>query len=415
MLAYIEPILVILLTLGIVYYYLKQNTNKASTELFSNILAPANPDIGIQPLILQNDEELPVIHINTSPLGSAGYFTARCLRKLVYPLDPIQTYPTQEQILANLEPDQLAIVREYVLLGSTASSTYEVLAPLYYELLICLANKYSSLTNIIDILKPKLDGTLNKMGVLRDSSKLFQVICKNRNIRLGLADTPFTLIIYDSMTELLTNLSTRAIDAIFVVTHPKDTVLQAYCNGNQVRLLDLEPGAENPDVKSPVPYNPDDENKLNEFREGVKRDVPWIFRETMSVDKLPNASLSALKGASRETGNITIERVVYNTYKVRSLLIYKPMGGLVLSSASSKHLGGLASRLVRQYQTIGQAFNSWNPIAGNDATADNTDLASFDFNQLATVPNSLKIAPVMLDELSQVGLIKRETVMTCRT
>lgn len=412
MLAYIEPILIILLTLGIIYYYLKQGT-----ESFSNILAPANPDIGIRPLILQNDEELPIIPINTAPLGTAGYFTARCLRKLVYPLDPIQTYPTQELILDNLAPDQLAIVREHVLLDSSKDNLgkYEVLAPLYYESLICLANKYSSLTNIIDILKPKLDGTLNKMGVLRDSSKLFQVICKNRNIRLGLADTPFTLVTYDSMTELLTNLSTRTLDAIFVVTHPKDSVLQAYCNDNQVRLLDLEPSAEAPDVKSPLPYNPDDENKLNEFREGIKRDVPWIFRETMSVDKLPNASLSALKGASRATGNITIERVVYNTYKVRSLLIYKPSGGIILSASSSKHLGGLASRLVRQYQTIGRAFNSWNPIAGNDATADNTDLASFDFNQLATVPNSLKIAPVMLDELSQVGLIKRETVMTCRT
>jgi hypothetical protein len=78
-----------------------------------------------------------------------------------------------------------------------------------------------------------------------------------------------------------------------------------------VRLLDLEPSTNlEGDIKSSIPYNPDDENKLMEFRESIKRDVPWIFLDSLSVDKLPNASLSAIKGASSSTGNITIERVV---------------------------------------------------------------------------------------------------------
>lgn len=430
----IETVLILLLVLGIIYYYLRNQNADSSTsggDGFSNIFSssyPANPDIGILPLILRNEEELPVIPINTTPLGTAGYFTARCLRKLVYPLDPIQSFSSQEQILATLEPDQLAIVREHVVLDSGLGAEIRVLAPAYYESLICLANKFSPLLNIADILQPKQDGTKNVIGVLLDSMSLFEIICKNRNIRLGQTDTEFTVIKYPATTDLMVALGNRTLDACFLVTHPKDTVLQTYCNGNQTRLLDIEPDPAEGIKQSRIPYNPDDLNSLTVFRESIKRDVPWIFLETLSVDKLPNASLSALKGASRASGDVMIERVVYNTYKVRSLIIYKANGGLILNDdpKHSRHMPGLASRLVRQYQSISQAFNSWNeltPLAGkkrvsgnkftSDETMDNVDLGSFDFNQLATVPIELNISIYVKAELERVGLIKQDITSSC--
>ncbi len=426
----IETLVILTLVLGIIYYYFRMR--ESAKDGFSNIFSssyPANPDIGIQPLILRNDEELPVIPINTTPLGTAGYFTARCLRKLVYPLDPIQTFSSQEQILATLEPDQLAIIREHVLLDSGLAPEIRVLAPAYYETIICLANKYSPLLNIVDILLPKKDGTKNVIGVLQDSVALFEIVCKNRNIRLGQADTEFTVIKFPATTDLMVALGNRTLDACFLVTHPKDTVLQTYCNGNQTRLLDIEPDPEEGIIQSPVPYNPDDLNSLLVFRESIKRDVSWIFHETMSVDKLPNASLSALKGASRATGDVMIERVVYNTYKVRSLIIYKAGGGLILNDdlKNARHMPGLVSRLVRQYQSINRAFNSWNeliPSVGkkrvssnnkftSDETMDNVDLGSFDFNQLATVPAELKISVHVKVELESVGLIKQIETTGC--
>jgi hypothetical protein len=69
---------------------------------------------------------------------------------------------------------------------------------------------------------------------------------------------------------------------------------------------------------------------------------------------------------------------------------------------------GLASRLVKRYQTISRAFNDWNPINANDATTDNTDLNSFNLGALASIPAQLAISSYIKPELVTLGLLKEE-------
>jgi len=81
---------------------------------------------------------------------------------------------------------------------------------------------------------------------------------------------------------------------------------------------------------------------------------------------------------------------------------------------NSIQLKGLAKRLIHQYQTIKSVFNGWNPVRGNDDTADSTDAESFNFNELASVQEILKICPAMKRELEHIALLKEESTTTCR-
>lgn len=402
----IEIIIIIMIIAGIFYIFMKKK------ETFQNIFFPANPDIGITPLILKNTEELPIIPIRTSPLGKAGYFTARCIRKMVYPIDPITTYTDQALLLQDLKADELAIVREQELIHASATDkSFVILAPLFYEYIMCMTDKYSEILNISDLTKLKRNGRHNVIGVLTDSMELFKIICKNRDLRLDLKDSSFVVSEYKLESDMLVDFGLKNLDAVFLVTHPKDTVLQTYCNNNVVKFIDLEPTAHH--TKNTKPYNPEDEDQVAEFKTAMKRDVSWIFPTQLSIDKIPNAVLSSVEGASRETGNISIQRVIYNTYKVRSLLCYKQLTESLILTNKSIQLQGLTTRLIHQYQTMKSVFNTWNPVRGDD-TADSTDAESFNFTELATVPEQFRICPEMKVELAKVGLIKEEDVTTCR-
>lgn len=406
----IETLITVFVIIVITYIFLK----KKKYDSFQDIYASANPDIGVQPLILKNTEELPIIPIRTSSLGKAGYFTANCIRKLVYPVDPIITYTDQNKLLGDLKADELAIVREQEILSSVTRENIPlyILAPLFYEYILCMTDKYSGLNNISDLTKLKQDGRHNIIGVLSDSMDLFKIICKNRNLRLGLKDSSFIITEYKLESELFIDFGLKKLDAIFLVTHPKDTILQTYCNDNTVRFLDLEPESVR-ETKPEIPFNPEDENTLAEFKMAMKRDVPWIFSVGMSVDKIPNAVLSSVTGASRATGNISIQRYVYNTYKVRSLLCYKQLPSSLILTSGSKQLHGVAHRLIKQYQTMQLLFNKWNPVRGNDKTSDSTDIESFLFDELASIPNMLQFADVIKIELEKVGLIKFDAEIKC--
>lgn len=407
----IETLITVFVIIVIIYIFLRRKNH----EQFQNLYYPANPAIGVQPLILKNTEELPIITIRTSTLGKAGYFTANCIRKLVYPVDPVITYTDQNKLLTDLKADELAIVREQEILSSVTRENMSlvILAPLFYEYILCMTDKYSDLYNISDLTKLKRNGRNNVIGVLDDSLELFKTICKNRNLRLDLKDSSFAIANYKLESELFVDFGLKKLDAVFLVTHPKDTILQTYCNDNVVRFLDLEPFKIGTGAKPNIPFNPEDENTLDEFKTAMKRDVPWIFPVGMSVDKIPNGELSSVTGASRATGNISIQRHVYNTYKVRSLLCYKQLQSSLILSPGSKQLQGLSVRLIRQYQTMRLLFNKWNPVRGNDATADSTDVDSFEFNELATIPKTLQLADEIKQELKHVGLVKFDSEVAC--
>jgi hypothetical protein len=406
----IETMITVFVIMIILYIFLKKKTY----DSFQNIYASANPDIGLQPLILKNTEELPIIPIRTSPLGKAGYFTANCIRKLVYPVDPLITYTDQSQLLTDLKADELAIAREQEVLRAVTRDNMSliIIAPLFYEYILCMTDKYSELNNISELTKLKKNGRHNIIGVLRDSLDLFKTVCKNRNLRLDLKDSSFIITEYKLESDLFVDFGLKKLDAVFLVTHPKDTILQTYCNDNTVRFLELEPASVR-ETKPEIPFNPEDENTLDEFKMAMKRDVPWLFSVGMSVDKIPNASLSSVMGASRATGNISIQRHVYNTYKVRSILCYKQLPSSLILSTGSTQLHGLATRLIRQYQTIQLLFNKWNPVRGNDTTADSSDIESFSFDELAGIPKTLQLAEEIKVELANVGLVKFDDEITC--
>ena len=228
----IEVIIIIIIVIGICYIFIKKK------EKFQDIFYPSNPEVGITPLILKNTEELPIIPIRTSPLGKAGHFTARCIRKMVYPVDPIITYTDQNQLLADLNADELAIVREQELINmATTDKSFVIIAPLFYEYVMCLTDKYSELLTISDLTKLKRNGRHNIIGVLTDSMDLFKVVCKNRDLRLDLKDSSFVMKEYKLESDMLVDFGLKNIDAVFLVTHPKDTVLQTYCNNNIVKFI----------------------------------------------------------------------------------------------------------------------------------------------------------------------------------
>ena len=347
-----ETMITVFVIMMILYIFLKKKTY----DKFQDIYASANPEIGIQPLILKNTEELPIIPIRTSPLGKAGYFTANCIRKLIYPVDPLITYTDQAQLLTDLKADELAIAREQEVLRAVTRDNMplHILAPLFYEYILCMTDKYSELNNISDLTRLKRNGRHNIIGVLSDSLDLFKTICKNRNLRLDLKDSSFIITEYKLESDLFVDFGLKKLDAVFLVTHPKDTILQTYCNDNIVRFLELEPASVR-ETKPEIPFNPEDENALAEFKTAMKRDVPWIFPVGMSVDKIPNASLSSVMGASRATGNISIQRHIYNTYKVRSLLCYKQLPtSLILSNGSNPitRIGNSINTTISDYPVI---------------------------------------------------------------
>lgn len=412
----VETLITIIIIIIILYIFLK----KRKIDKFQDINSyfPADSSIGIQPLILKNTEELPIIPIRTSTLGKAGYFTANCIRKLIYPVDPIITYTDQNKLILELKADELAIIREQEIINTVTqgNTPLVILAPLFYEYILCMTDKYSELNNIVELTKLKRNGRHNIIGVLNDSMALFKTICKNRNLRLDLKDSSFVVAEYKLESELFVDFGLKKLDAIFLITHPKDTVLQTYCNDNAVRFLELEPEISTSPVSNSqhlIPFNPEDEDIRAEFKTAMKRDVPWIFSVGMSVDKIPNAELSSVTGASRATGNISIQRHVYNTYKVRSLLCYKQLPMSMILAPGSKQLQGLSNRLIRQYQTIQSVFNKWNPVRGNDDTVDSTDSESFAFNELASIPKTLQFAAEIKIELEKIGLVKFDDETKC--
>jgi hypothetical protein len=341
----ISQLLTIIIILGLIYYIA---TNYLKTNHSEPFIAPAYPENGIAPLILRNNEELPIIQIHCLYPGSASHYTARMIRKLVFPVD-LTTHMTQKEIAVSLGPDELAILREQDVLARPMD--YVVCAPLFVDVCIALASKETLLSNITDILSPKPDGTQHVCGIITDSIPMFQVICKNRNIRLGLANAPFRIIEYPNPVDAFIDLGQRKLDMIFYLAHPKDTVLQSFCATQPVRLLDIYPQEQGAATRPDIPYNPEDQGPTTQFSQNMKRDIPWLFTEHLSIDKIPNASLSVLKGASRATGDISIPRYVYNTFKVRNMLVYRAtnpnMPAPILNNTISSHMPGLASRLVR--------------------------------------------------------------------
>ena len=61
---YIEPIIIILITLGLIYYYLKYQST-SSKDTFTNILAPANLKAGD---VISSGEQAPIAVGNCLPL-----------------------------------------------------------------------------------------------------------------------------------------------------------------------------------------------------------------------------------------------------------------------------------------------------------------------------------------------------------
>ena len=415
MIEYIEIIIILIITAGIIYMYMKK-FGKLSEKFIdtNNNNYPVIND-GIIPLVLKNNEALPTIPILTKPLGSVGYFISKILRKFVYPVDPIIEQTTNIDILNTLKYDQLAIIREYELLKlpPEEQTKLRILTPLPFEWLICMTRNDSPLYNIVDIMKPGQNGAKYMVGVLKDSVALFNIICKNRNIKRNQQSSSFIIVDqYEQESELFTDMGLGKLDMIFIVTHPKSTALQTYCETNVVRLVDIYPSGVD-DINPERVYNPDDSKPVDIFMDGIRRDIPWVFTDSLSVDKLPNTRLSVIKGGQRDTKNISIARYQYKTFKLRTLLVYK-YGGMILRETPniSSQMAGLVNRLLREYENMSYALNNWNKIVG-DSTADNIDSDSLKYDELASLPKELILSSTMKQILSQTGLIKTDTIVSC--
>lgn len=417
------------------------------------------PEDGLQPLVLVNNQEWPVVNWGCLATGTiSNWVTVNHIRRRVYPCEPI-VYSSYSDILSGLVTTgqvDSGFVREYLLLQAKPEiqDSVRVLCPGYEEVMFMISSQFSQIANIRDILIIKKEGVKVTVGVLINSMYEFSVILKAHKIPsdLTLTDLPFNIVYMDSQSALLKALAVGTVDAVFCVAHPYETALIDYIRTHETRLVDLYPAS-----KFPIPgangvqpvYNPEDTDLMAQFRKTVHDNIAWVFDYTMPINK-------QVRTKEPVGGNDIFIMIpgtsVYKTFKIRSLLV------CASRLTDSRILNQLTTRLVTQSYSINEAINKWNAnymetqLALQVAGANKTDVSgvvntritrattskfphdfqlgnktsgliflyydydSFNPANMGTVPKGLAIEPTMREVLVKLtNKIKIEYVDACPT
>ncbi len=418
------------------------------------------PEDGLQPLVLVNNQEWPVVKWGCLATGTiSNWVTVNHIRRRVYPCEPI-VYSSYSDILSGLVKTgqvDCGFVREYLLLQAKPETQagVRVLCPGYEEVMFMLSSQFSQITNIRDILITKKEGVKVTVGVLINSMYEFSVILKAHKIPsdLTLTDLPFNIVYMDTQGTLLKALATNTVDAVFCVAHPYETALIDHIRTHETRLVDIYPAS-----KFPIPsaitgvqpvYNPEDTDLMAQFRKTVHDNIDWVFDYTMPINKQVRLKEPA---GGKDIFIMIPGTSVYKTFKIRSLLVCS--SGLT----DPRILNQLTTRLVTQSYSINEAINEWNAkyletqlalqVAGANKTGVsgvvNTritrattskfphdfqlgnktsgllflyyDYDSFNPANMGSVPRGLAMEPTMRDVLAKLtNKIKIEYVDACPT
>lgn len=415
------------------------------------------PEDGLQPIILVNNQEWPVVNWGCLASGTISHWvTMNHIRRRIYPCEP-RPYTSYSDILENLVSGKLdcGFVREYLLLKAKPElrNAINVLCPGYEEMMFMLSSKFSPIGNIRDITIAKKDGVKVAVGVLINSVFEFSVILKGNKIPsdLVLSDLPFNTKYFDTQSSLLKALAENQVDTVFFVAHPYETALIDHIRTHEVRLVDLFPASKFPisvEGKDTPVYNPEDTDLIAQFRKAVHDSIPWVFDYTMPVNKQVRLKEPT---AGQDLFIMIPGTSVYKTFKIRSLICCST------KLTNLRILNQMTTRLITQSYSINQAINEWNAkyletmLAGQLAKSEarpgyapivNTRIArtttskfphdfqlgnktsgglflyydydSFDPTNLGTVPRDLAIEPTMRANMALLtDKIKLEMVEAC--
>lgn len=379
---YITIGVLLLLFIGAFIYGLWKGSHKERLEPFTQADVPAStntgigesqpapvnqpdsgyyPDDGLQPLVLVNNQEWPIVYWGCLATGTiSNWVTVNHIRRRVYPCEP-RVYTSYSDILEALAMQQVdcGFVREYLLLQAKPSiqTGVQILCPGYEEVMLMLSGQFSPISNIRDILITKQDGVKVTIGVLINSMYEFSVILKGNKIPsdLALTDLPFNVTYFDTQVNLLKALAANTVDSVFCVVHPYETAFIDHIRTHETRLVDLYPAS-----KFPLPsartgvqpiYNPEDTDLMAQFRKTVHDNIDWVFDYTLPVNKQVR-----LKEPSdgKDIFIMIPGTSIYKTFKIRSLLVCST------KLTDTRVLNQLTTRLVTQSFSINQAINAWN-------------------------------------------------------
>lgn len=410
---------------------------------------PITGNAGLKPLIIKNlagGNKLLIRKLGVSYPGSISYIVGQYFQRKIYPVT-LSVRPSTTTIMAglsvgmndskiqfgdNLDSLDIGFIREPQLLGlartESGIKSLSVLAPVYWETLYLIGNKYTTFAGLSELKRqqpivtstePEQATATQKIGVLRDSLPYWEAVTRALELEIG---RDFLKSENDNLAQLLDQLERRELDAVFMIAHTFDSRLQAFLKTNETRMISIYPRSKYPQDTDMTtrPYNPETTDLIAKFRSDMKVYIPWIFEEIVSlgtaVGNKKQLSISNL-------GAGTTGSSIYKTFKVRAYL------------CTSRQLGRdhdlisvLGSNLLKEYQSLGLLIQEWgmgNKNSKSSADSNHTtkqlvlptlvfaDYDSFNPDTLGAIPNEIDINPIMRDLIAKMyGRIKIENTGT---
>lgn len=407
---------------------------------------PVNDRTGLRPIVLKNTNSYPEINIayitgsgiNKNAIGPI----LEIMRNRIYPFIPSIGMVTDADVINYVVSEKkpivrFGVVRENVLLetqlqNNTTNNQKQVdmwytWCPMYHEVMLALGPKYGFLTNMQQLRDLRPDGTPYNVAVLKADLPYFQLVCRNLNVPWSMDTRRFNLEELNmgtvSVKEAMNKITDGSLDMIFMLTHPKNKLIQDQVISTPTRLINIYPPNAIPDMASQnTPYDPEEPTAdlRLKFTRDMRRDIPWIFSELMDRTRIPLISTETPEQSDEENKP---ESPIYYTFRIRSLLISNIYEININNGKEyGKALKNIGYNLVKYYQTMNETLMQWNSInasqlskqIGHKIQFNPDDRNSFDFAAISAIPKELSISPAFKSVLLENKLIKNEIIYSCK-
>jgi hypothetical protein len=441
-------VIIIVVWLKIYYKNLAHQQDKVDKEGFTAAFGepsdsthwPLIGNAGLKPLVLDDLScvQLPIRQLGVSYPGSISYIVGQYVQRKIYPVT-LSIRPSTTTIMTGLSVEglndnlDLGFIREPQLLGlartESGIKSLSVLAPAYWETLYLIGNKYTNFAGLAELKRLSAIGTdqqqpaTQKIGVLRDSLPYWEAITRALELEIG---RDFLKSENDNLAQLLAQLESREIDAVFIIAHTFDSRLQAFLKTNEARMISIYPRSKYPQDTDMIirPYNPETTDLIAKFRADMKVYIPWIFEETVSLGTAVG-NKKQLSIGNTGSGAGTAGSSIYKTFKIRTYLCTSRQLG-----KDCEFITMLGNKYLEEYQSLGLLIQEWGVGNKKSKTSDNSshtakqlvlptlvfaDYDSFNPDTLGAVPNEIDLNPIMRDLIAKIyGRIKIEnTGISC--
>jgi hypothetical protein len=378
-------------------------TGSLNSNQFKSEPRPINndtlfPDNFLQPIVLTNTKEYPIIKFGSLSNGTLSNTLLNYFQKKIYPFTKINYNNINiilEQLLSNTI--DLAFIREYNYLKyiknynlqkkitnyNNSSNNYnkfnniKAICSLYYEYVICMATKdsleyfntsnkhkylieirnkpqecflgvlehdYIYLNKVLDYLN--FDIVLEQSSNNKNNLKIIKKVKRNNLI----------IYIYSNNKNLFQDYSNNNLNLIFGLWHPKNTYIQNVCKEQQNYLINILPNDKLPleiDIDQYNTINKETTNKIQEFIQLFKNEFMWSYKHILNSFMFPNIINFNIAG--------------YTTFKIRNIL-------LLNTNFYNKHNYKLSNKHIEKRNEIIQTITK-NIINNIDNTILDNDLS----------------------------------------